>query len=102
MDLKEWFASRKKQKEIEAVKPLAASEDICLLWKQCFQCREILYTSALRENLHVCPKCQYHFRIGAIDRIEQLFDAGTFHELDANLESADPIKFFDTDSYVKR
>ena len=102
MDLKEWFASRKKQKEIEAVKPLAASEDICLLWKQCFQCREILYTSALRENLHVCPKCQYHFRIGAIDRIEQLFDAGTFHELDANLESADPLKFFDTDSYVKR
>ncbi|MBA3859379.1 MAG: acetyl-CoA carboxylase carboxyl transferase subunit beta [Cyanobacteria bacterium PR.3.49] len=102
MDLKEWFASRKKQKEIEAVKPLAASEDICLLWKQCFQCREILYTSALRENQHVCPKCQYHFRIGAIDRIEQLFDAGTFHELDANLESADPLKFFDTDSYVKR
>jgi len=102
MDLKEWFASRKKQKEIEAVKPLAASEDICMLWRQCFQCRELLYTSALRENQHVCPKCQYHFRIGAMDRIEQLFDRGTFRELDANLESADPLKFFDTDSYVKR
>lgn len=37
-----------------------------------------------------------------MDRIEQLFDEGSFHELDANLESADPLKFFDTDSYVKR
>lgn len=102
MDLKEWFASRKKQKEVEEVKPLAASDEICALWKQCFQCRELLYTSQLRQNQHVCPKCQYHFRIGAIERIEQLIDHGTFHEVDSNLESTDPLKFFDTDSYVKR
>ncbi|MBA3993992.1 MAG: acetyl-CoA carboxylase carboxyl transferase subunit beta [Cyanobacteria bacterium DS2.3.42] len=102
MDLKEWFASRKKQREAEEVKLPLATDEYCALWKQCFQCRELLYTSQLRENLHVCPKCQYHFRIGAMERLEQLIDHGTFHELDANLESADPLNFVDTDSYVKR
>lgn len=102
MDLKEWFASRKKQREAEEVKLPLATDEYCALWTQCFQCRELLYTSQLRQNLHVCPKCQYHFRIGAMQRIEQIFDHGTFHELDAKLESADPLKFVDTDSYVKR
>lgn len=102
MDLKEWFASRKKQREAEAVKLPLATDEYCALWTQCFQCRELLYTSQLRQNLHVCPKCHYHFRIGAMQRVEQLIDHGTFHELDANLESSDPLKFVDTDSYVKR
>ncbi len=102
MDLKEWFASRKKQREAEEVKLPLATDEYCALWTQCFQCRELLYTSQLRQNLHVCPKCHYHFRIGAMQRIEQLIDHGTFHELDAKLESADPLKFVDTDSYVKR
>jgi acetyl-CoA carboxylase carboxyl transferase subunit beta len=56
----------------------------------------------LRENLHVCPKCQYHFRIGAIERIDQLADPGTFLESDANLTSSDPLKFVDTDNYPNR
>lgn len=102
MDLKEWFASRKKQREAAEVKLPLANDEYCALWTQCFQCRELLYTSQLRENLHVCPKCHYHSRIGAMQRIEQLVDHGTFHEIDANLESADPLKFVDTDSYVKR
>ncbi len=37
-----------------------------------------------------------------MERLEHLIDHGTFHELDGNLESADPLKFADTDSYVKR
>lgn len=102
MDLKEWFASRKKQREAEEVKLPLATDEYCALWTQCFQCRELLYTSQLRQNLQVCPKCQYHFRIGAMQRIEQLVDQGSFQEIDAHLESADPLKFVDTDSYVKR
>ena len=102
MDLKEWFASRKKQREAEEVKLPLATDEYCALWTQCSYCRELLYTSQLRQNLHVCPKCRYHMRIGAMQRIEQLIDPGTFYELDANLESADPLKFVDTDSYVKR
>ncbi len=103
MDLKDWFEKRRKQKrENEQVKPLPPSDDMCNLWTQCFQCREMLYTRDLRVNLHVCPKCQYHFRIGAIERIEQLVDADTFQETEENLVSSDPLTFVDTDAYSNR
>jgi acetyl-CoA carboxylase carboxyl transferase subunit beta len=102
MDLKEWFASRQKRRETLQVKQPLTTEEYCALWTPCFQCRELLYTRDLRNNLHVCPKCQYHFRIGGQQRIEQLFDADTFIELDANLTSTDPLGFIDSESYVKR
>jgi|694.fasta_scaffold83159_2 acetyl-CoA carboxylase carboxyl transferase subunit beta len=105
MDLKDWFDKRRKRRDDEkgkAPEPISTSDDICALWTNCFQCRELLYTRDLRENLHVCPKCQYHFRIGAIERIDQLADPGTFLESDANLTSSDPLKFVDTDNYPNR
>jgi acetyl-CoA carboxylase carboxyl transferase subunit beta len=102
-DLKEWFANRKKQKEeLEAVKQLMPSDEYCALWKQCFQCRELLYEAHLRSNLHVCPKCQYHFRIGALERIAQLADEHTFQEVDSGLTSNDPLQFVDTDTYPNK
>jgi acetyl-CoA carboxylase carboxyl transferase subunit beta len=104
MDLKEWFANRQKRREEEKlqIKEPLSKEEYCALWTQCFQCRELLYTRDLRANLRVCPKCQYHFRVGALDRIEQLADEGSFEEINQSLSSADPLGFFDTDSYVKR
>ena len=105
MDLKDWFERRKKRRDDEKGKgpePLEPSDDICALWRNCFQCRELLYTRDLLANLNVCPKCQYHFRIGAIQRIEQLADPDTFKESDANLTSSDPLKFVDTDTYLNR
>lgn len=105
MDLKDWFDKRRKRRDDEKGKqpePISTSDDICALWTNCFQCRELLYTRDLRHNLHVCPKCQYHFRIGAIERIEQLADPGTFLESDAHLTSSDPLKFIDTDNYPNR
>jgi acetyl-CoA carboxylase carboxyl transferase subunit beta len=103
MDLKEWFANRQKRKETaEEVKSPLTTEEYCALWTQCFQCRELLYTRDLRANMHVCPKCQYHFRIGAEQRVEQLADSGTFIEIDANLASADPLGFVDTEPYPVR
>lgn len=102
MDLKEWFASRQKRRETGQVKQPLTTEEYCALWTQCFQCRELLYTRDLRLNLHVCPKCQYHFRVGAEQRLEQLADANTFEEIDAGLVSTDPLGFYDTDSYPNR
>lgn len=103
MDLKDWFANRKKKAESQdLVKQPLTTEEYCALWTQCFQCRELLYTRDLRNNLHVCPKCQYHFRVGAEQRIEQLVDADTFEELDAHLASTDPLGFVDSEPYPKR
>jgi acetyl-CoA carboxylase, carboxyl transferase, beta subunit len=106
MDLKEWFEKRQKRKEQEKLvvkndQPLT-TEEYCALWTQCFQCRELLYTRDLRGNQHVCPKCQYHFRIGALQRIEQFADSGTFVELDANLVSSDPLSWTDIDTYPRK
>lgn len=103
MDLKEWFANRQKRREnLQSVKQPLTTEEYCALWTQCFQCRELLYTRDLRNFLQVCPKCQYHFRIGANQRIEQLADPDSFLEVDSGLESADPLGFFDTEAYTKR
>lgn len=103
MDLKDWFEKRQKRRETaEAVKTPLTTEEYCALWTQCFQCRELLYTRDLRVALQVCPKCFYHFRIGAEQRIEQLADADSWEEHDADLTSADPLNFVDTDPYVKR
>jgi acetyl-CoA carboxylase carboxyl transferase subunit beta len=101
-DVKDWFASRKRRKLDEQIKQPLTTEEYCALWIQCFQCRELLYTRDLRSNLHVCPKCHYHFRIGAKQRIEQLADLGSFEELDATLSSTDPLKFVDTEPYPDR
>jgi len=102
MDLKEWFANRQKRRESLEVKQPLTTDEYCALWKQCFQCRELLYQRDLQSNFHVCPKCQYHFRVGALERIEYLSDEGTFTELHANLASADPLVFTDTDAYANR
>jgi acetyl-CoA carboxylase carboxyl transferase subunit beta len=102
MDLKDWFANRRKRQDNLEIKQPLTTEEYCALWKQCFQCRELIYNRDLYSNLSVCPKCQYHFRIGALERIEQLTDEGSFKEIDASLSSTDPLKFYDTDSYAHR
>ena len=44
------------------------------LWVKCSSCKEILYRRDVLKNLSVCPKCSFHFRIGARERLDALFD----------------------------
>lgn len=78
------------------------SEEYAAMWVQCYQCRELLYRNHLRENHSVCPKCKYHFRIGAKERIEQLADPGSFDELFGDMMPADPLHFSDVSPYEER
>jgi acetyl-CoA carboxylase carboxyl transferase subunit beta len=50
----------------------------------------------------VCPKCNYHFRISATDRLAPAVDEGTFVELDDALEPMDPLEFKDRLKYTER
>ena len=50
----------------------------------------------------VCPVCDYHFRINARTRINQLFDKDSFEELFKNIRPTDPLNFVDTVSYADR
>lgn len=72
------------------------------LWVKCENCKEIIYRKELENNLKVCPKCQYHFRISAKERISLITDTASFIELDSELESPDPLEFKDTISYKDR
>jgi len=63
------------------------------LWLRCPGCEGMLYRKSVAENMEVCPECNYHFRIGARQRIEQLADPGSFEELFAEIAPADPLEF---------
>ena len=71
------------------------------LWVKCSACKEIIYRKEVVKNLSVCPKCSFHFRISAGERLELLFDA-SWEEFDAGLSSADPLQFSDTKPYAAR
>lgn len=72
------------------------------LWMKCPHCGFRCTTPELKENLFVCPKCEYHHRIGSKEYFEILFDEGTQKELFANIQSKDFLEFVDLKSYTKR
>jgi acetyl-CoA carboxylase carboxyl transferase subunit beta len=72
------------------------------VWIKCARCDAQLYRNELERNLQVCPKCNYHMRIGARKRLEFFLDADSQTELFANLEPEDPLKFKDSKRYRDR
>jgi len=72
------------------------------LWTKCKNCNEIIYTKEIERNLKVCPKCDYHFRISARERIALVLDDGSFVETDAEMTSVDFLKFKDSKKYSDR
>jgi len=72
------------------------------LWVKCPSCESVLYNEDLAANLHVCPKCDHHMRIGARARINVLLDREGRIELGAETRSLDPLKFRDSRKYPER
>lgn len=72
------------------------------IWTKCKNCHEIIYAKEIVRNLNVCPKCDYHFRISARERIELILDEGSFVEMDAAVRSVDFLEFRDTKKYKDR
>lgn len=92
MDL---FSFRKPKNELESLPdeqqntPFIPEE----MWIKCPKCNTMLLTTDMEENLHVCTKCNHHFRMNGRQRIEMLADTDTFFEQDANLESTNILDF---------
>lgn len=78
------------------------SKDNSTHWIKCDGCGALMYQKEVAKELWVCPKCNYHFKISANDRIKMLVDEDSFSEFDANLEATDPLKFVDKESYVQK
>ena len=71
------------------------------LYVKCGACKESIYRKEVLKNLSVCPKCSFHFRISARERLELLCDF-PWAEFDDDLASSDPLKFTDTKAYADR
>ena len=72
------------------------------LWNKCPECNFICTTSELKENLFVCPKCNYHHRIGSEEYFDFIFDNSEYNELFDTIQSKDALGFTDLKSYQKR
>jgi acetyl-CoA carboxylase carboxyl transferase subunit beta len=72
------------------------------LWEKCPECKYTCTISELEEHYFVCPKCEYHHRIGSDEYFEILFDNNEYQELFANIKSKDMLGFVDLKPYGKR
>lgn len=72
------------------------------LWVKCPECEAVLYRSDLEANIHVCPKCSHHLRIGARARIDALLDSGGRYEIGQEVLPIDTLKFKDSKKYTER
>jgi len=72
------------------------------LWNRCEGCDATLYQPDLEKNLHVCPKCGFHARIGARQRLEIFLDSSERRELAADVEPVDQLRFQDVKKYKER
>ncbi|HEX9760790.1 MAG TPA: acetyl-CoA carboxylase, carboxyltransferase subunit beta [Candidatus Acidoferrales bacterium] len=96
-----WFKRQKKPIE-QPVPPEERTVRTEGMWIKCDNCRQIIWKKDLDANWQVCPKCQFHFRLGAQKRLELLLDDTGWTEHDAGLISTDPLEFVDTKPYAKR
>ena len=72
------------------------------LWIKCPACESVLYRTDIEANLHVCPKCDHHMRIGARARLDALLDAEGRYEMGQEIVPVDALKFKDTKKYPDR
>lgn len=71
-------------------------------WLKCTHCNELIHANELQQNSNCCPKCDYHYRLSAEERLKSLADSDTFKELYNNQESIDALNFVDSEPYTKR
>ncbi|NIN39085.1 MAG: acetyl-CoA carboxylase carboxyltransferase subunit beta [Gammaproteobacteria bacterium] len=94
-----WFKKEKTPKQPQTERRLKMPEG---LWVKCEACKEMVYKKEVLRNANVCPKCNYHFRIGARERLEMLLDDGRHEEFDHDISPKDALEFNDTKPYVAR
>jgi acetyl-CoA carboxylase carboxyl transferase subunit beta len=94
-----WFKKEKTPKQPSAERRLKMPEG---LWVKCEACKEMIYKKEVLRNANVCPKCNYHFRIDARQRLRMLLDDGAYEEFDSDIAPEDALGFRDSKPYAKR
>ncbi|WP_339228372.1 acetyl-CoA carboxylase, carboxyltransferase subunit beta [Oceanobacillus sp. FSL K6-2867] len=89
--LKDFFGKRRKYATIPSEQSKIDVPEG--LMQKCHGCNKIYYRKEMKKSLNVCPNCGYHHPMTAWERIDSLFDEGTFHEWDKGLTSGNPLDF---------
>lgn len=71
-------------------------------WVKCTSCEEMIHANELQDNHNCCPKCDHHYRLSAIQRVELLTDEDSFEELFSEIEPTNPLNFVDSEDYEDR
>jgi acetyl-CoA carboxylase carboxyl transferase subunit beta len=98
MDLRNLFSKI----SFDRTKEQPTKKDAPSHWIKCPECSALMFFKEVEAQDNICPKCNFHMRIGAKRRIEILTDKDTFVEYDVELKPNDPLKFVDKTSYKKR
>lgn len=84
------------------IKIQTAKKDGFSGWLKCTHCNELIHANELQQNNNCCPKCDYHYRLSADERIKSLADPDTFQEMFQDLEAVDALHFVDSEPYTSR
>lgn len=90
MPMPEWLHIRRGKGDVDAAQ-----------WEKCPKCGETVYRKELAERLFVCPRCGYHFRMHAFDRVNMLVD-GDFFEVGTDVVPGDPLGWSDKRTYPEK
>ena len=71
-------------------------------WMKCTNCREIIDAKAFETAFKTCPRCKFHYKMNAVERVDLLLDEGSFEEMDRDLLPQDPLGFVDSKKYTSR
>jgi acetyl-CoA carboxylase carboxyl transferase subunit beta len=94
-----WYQRRNKSITTETSDKKETPEG---LWNKCPECNYIQPTTELEENKFVCPKCNYHHRVGSDEYFEYIFDNNEYTRLFDEVVSKDFLGFTDLKPYGKR
>ncbi len=89
-----WFKREKKSIEVGEERKVMPEG----LWQKCISCKEPVWKKDIDANFQVCPKCNYHYKLAAPERLNLLFD-GSWNEMDAGMISTDPLEFTAAKAY---
>ena len=91
--IRDIFRRNRKEKEPTIPSNNAKNDVPEGIMTKCPECKHIMLTKDLVNFLKVCPKCDHHLRMTAIERVEILFDTGTFESIDNHLRTENPLEF---------
>ncbi len=72
------------------------------LWHKCKKCEAMVFLKEYEDNMHVCPKCEHHGRIGPMVRFAQIMDENSWKLIPWAQVQEDPLKFKDQKKYIDR